>query len=284
MVLGSHATVVETTREVIGDRQLSSFHTLSRELSGVETLKDIWQRLIKGIETAEKDIPIAMLYSVGNFELSSGAPTATASVDSGFMSSSTCILEGSVGIPAGHQLTSPAITLENDDSFLASALRQAKEQRGPVMLKVTAEMGTLFNNISWRGFGVPSTDIGIFPIIPTDSANVRAFLVIGLNPRRPYDDDYHAFLSSLTQQITPPLLSAVILREEVERRQDLARQEAVDRDRLSRELTESETKFARFTKRAPIGLAVSQLRHTSRECSSTFPGIQLGPIDQTNFD
>lgn len=40
------------------------------------------------------------------------------------------------------------------------------------------------------------------------------------------------------------------------RRQSLARQEALDRERLFRELTESESKFAKFAQRAPIGLAI----------------------------
>ena len=60
----------------------------------------------------------------------------------------------------------------------------------------------------------------------------------------------------LTQQVTTPQLSAVIFREEVDRRQQLARTETMERERLSKELSESETKFARFATRAPIGLAI----------------------------
>ncbi|KAH9206546.1 hypothetical protein DL95DRAFT_429523 [Leptodontidium sp. 2 PMI_412] len=127
---------------------------------------------------------------------------------------------------------------------------------GPVVVPVKERTREQLKDLKWRGFGVPSTHIGILPIIPNDSTSLLAFLVIGLNPRRPFDDDYRSFLVSLTQQVTNPQLSAVILREEVERRQFLARQEALDRDRLSRELSEAETKFAKFATRAPIGLAI----------------------------
>jgi hypothetical protein len=89
-----------------------------------------------------------------------------------------------------------------------------------------------------------------------NSENVLAFLVMALNPRRPYDEDYKGFVHLLTQQLTTPQLSAVILREEVEQRQKLQRQEALDRERLYKELSESESKFARFATRAPIGLAI----------------------------
>jgi hypothetical protein len=48
----------------------------------------------------------------------------------------------------------------------------------------------------------------------------------------------------------------VILREEVQRRQQRSTEEALARDRLYRELSEAETKFARFATRAPIGLGI----------------------------
>jgi len=40
------------------------------------------------------------------------------------------------------------------------------------------------------------------------------------------------------------------------RQQQVATEEALDRDRLSKQLSESETRFARFATRAPVGLAI----------------------------
>lgn len=256
--MGSHATVVEVTREVIGDRRLGDVHSLSQEVSSSRTIKDLWARLLLGIQNSDKDIPIALLYSVADSSTSSNlAPSKLAMPnDPCTMSSFVCLLEGSIGIPAGHALAPNLIDLGDPNTTLAPAFKKSQQEMGPVVVEVTDETWELFKNLEWRGFGVPSTHIGIFPIIPNDSASLLAFLVIGLNPRRPFDDDYRSFLVSLTQQVTNPQLSAVILREEVERRQFLARQEALDRDRLSRELSESETKFAKFATRAPIGLAV----------------------------
>ncbi|KAG4441101.1 hypothetical protein IFR05_003391 [Cadophora sp. M221] len=257
-VVGSHATVVEVTREVIGDRRLSDVQSLSREVSLSRTIKDLWTRLMRGIENADKDIPIALLYSVADSATSLNlAPSNSESPSGTFtMPSAICILEGSIGITPGHELAPNIIDLELADTCLASSMKKAKLQMGPVVVPVTDRTREQLKKLEWRGFGVPSTHIGVFPIIPNDSTSLLAFLVIGLNPRRPFDDDYRSFLVSLTQQVTNPQLSAVILREEVERRQFLARQEALDRDRLSRELSESETKFAKFATRAPIGLAV----------------------------
>lgn len=47
-VVGSHATVVEVTREVISDRRLTMVRELSRELSQASTISDLWSGIIKG--------------------------------------------------------------------------------------------------------------------------------------------------------------------------------------------------------------------------------------------
>ncbi|CZT53029.1 related to sensory transduction histidine kinase [Rhynchosporium secalis] len=257
-VVGSHATVVEVTREVIGDRRLRHVHALSREVSLSRTIKELWARLIRGIKDAEKDIPIALLYSIADSATTSSlAPSKPeASTVTGSPSPSICVLEGAVGIPTGNELAPQVIDVELSDSCLGIALKEAQLEMGPVVVPVKERTQKQFKLLEWRGFGVPSTHLGVFPIITNDSNSLLAFLVVGLNPRRPFDEDYRSFLVSLTQQVTTPQLSAVILREEVERRQSLARQEALDRDRLSRELSEAETKFAKFANRAPIGLAV----------------------------
>jgi hypothetical protein len=125
------------------------------------------------------------------------------------------------------------------------------------------------SSITWRGFGVPSTSVVVCPIVPTNSRNVLAFLVMALNPRRPYDEDYRGFVHLLTQQVTTPQLSAAMLREEVERRQQLEYQEALDRERLYKELSESESKFARFARRAPIGLGILKPDGTALSANGT---------------
>jgi hypothetical protein len=47
-VVGSHATVVEVTREVVSDRRLSTVRALSRELSGASTIHALWSAIIRG--------------------------------------------------------------------------------------------------------------------------------------------------------------------------------------------------------------------------------------------
>jgi PAS domain-containing protein len=121
--------------------------------------------------------------------------------------------------------------------------------------------------------------MAVCPIIPQNSPNVLGFLVIGLNPHRPYDDDYRGFIDTITQQVTTPQLAALILRDEVERRAQVARQEALHRDRLYRELSESENKFTRFAARAPIGLAILRPDGTALSANGVFSSsISQSPV------
>ncbi|CZR56780.1 related to sensory transduction histidine kinase [Phialocephala subalpina] len=262
-VVGSHATVVEVTDDVIRERRESTVRNLSQQLAGAQTIRDLWSKIIHGIEDADKDMPLCLLYSIDDAAIGSRA-SSKASVKSPPKSRQysednpllACLLEGSTGIPLGHPVAATSLGSENEENWLVLLIKKAAKERTPVVSPVSDKVERMLHGLDWRGYGVQSTQVAVCPIIPADSDNLLAFLVVFLNPRRPYDEDYRNWLHLLTQQVTTPQLSAVILREEVERRQSLARLAALDRERLFRELTESETKFARFATRAPIGLAI----------------------------
>lgn len=309
-LLQSHATVVEVTREVISDRRLLTVQSLSRQFAEASTIKDLWRRLILGIQDADKDIPLALLYSCSAPRGGSGArspelPNPTLEYPM------ICTLEGCIGVEPGHQWAPESLNLHEDDhTRLGLWMRKAMEQKEPVLILVPDELrkGTWRGHVSnSRNFHFPlflffrrrlnvskvsrpldtsfffllpsftpftpnplsqignanfpllqgpATNSVICPIIPTNTESALGFLVIALNPRRPFDEDYRSFINLLTEQVTRPQLQAMLLREEVDRRGNLARQEAIDRERLYKELSDAETKFARFATRAPIGLAI----------------------------
>ncbi|TVY31954.1 Hybrid signal transduction histidine kinase K [Lachnellula subtilissima] len=247
-VVGSYVTIVEVTREVLSGRRKSTVRLLSRELSEASSIQEMWKGLITGIQSAVIDIPFALLYSCAP-RRGSGESKSPQSL---LASEIQCSLEGCVGLASGHALAPETLELDHEDqSEIGPWVRKALEGRAPTLIPIPDTM----QHIEWRGYGRPTQGV-ICPIIPADTESALAFLILALNPRRPFDEDYQNFIHLLTQQITTPQLSAMILREEVERRRNLARQEALDRDRLHKELSDSQTKFARFASRAPIGLAI----------------------------
>lgn len=91
------------------------------------------------------------------------------------------------------------------------AFRDSIQTREPTLL--TIKDGTLseslMENFELRGFGEPCREALVCPIRPTTGENVLGFLVVGVNPRRPFDDDYHGFIQvcPLTEQARMKMLT-----------------------------------------------------------------------------
>jgi PAS domain-containing protein len=258
-VVGFYATVVETTREVINDRRMSTIQALSRNILSVKTVEELWPQILRALEENEQDAPLVLLYSVPKESTAPQSPDALADSPTACI----CILEGSLGVPEGHAAAPALLDLESDGGF-APAFRAATDGH-PQILR--AEDGTLpeglLENITWRGFGVPCNIVVVSPVYSTIANEMLGFIVIGLNPRRPYDADYQGFIDLLVSQVASPHVSAVILEEDARRRQAIVKQAAATQAKLSAELSartkefkESEAKFASFAMHVPVGLAI----------------------------
>ncbi|TGO51484.1 hypothetical protein BCON_0160g00090 [Botryotinia convoluta] len=249
-VIAVQTTIDETTREVVGYRRMAIIRALGEQLSKAQSIRDLWSHLIQGLELADKDAPFCLLYSVSeSSEASSPLPSTVPSP------SVPCVFEGSVGIPEGNSIAPSGFDLACDQNWLTEPFNQAMNAMESVLVPVDPELNQRFDGIQFRGFGQP-THVVVCPIMDSKTQSVLAFLVIALNPRVSYDKDYQEWIQILSKQVMTPQLSAIILRQEVERRLALAKQEALDREILSHQLTESEKNFARFAARIPVGLAI----------------------------
>ena len=87
------------------------------------------------------------------------------------------------------------------------------------------------------------------------------FLLLGLNPRRPYDNDYRQYVSLLSQKLATSLASIVLLEEEARRGRNAAEQAAFDQAMLkeklevqTKEATESTQMFEAVAEFVPVGM------------------------------
>lgn len=259
---GSFATVIETTQDVLAERRLQSVRALGQHLASVNDIDGLWSGMLHGLETNELDIPLALLYSVeerGDFSNVFADQTSTRT---------TCKLEGAIGVEANHAATPLRLDIGKGSEGFAKAFRNAtmatNDEAGSTLL--STEDGTLpvhlLEGIKWRGYGAINKAV-VCPISSTSSQVVLGYLLLGLNPRRPYDKDYQNFIQVLTKQVTTPHVSAVLLREELRRGQSVAAQAAIDKARLSQQLMqrtqdweESKHKFSKFAERAGVGLTI----------------------------
>jgi hypothetical protein len=185
-ILGFYNAAFQTTDSTLANRRLQTLRQLSERLPAARQLKHFWSCVLNGLEDNYYDIPFALLYSIVDFD---DTDTASLSSESG-VTSKSCVLEGSLGVPDGHPAKPFKLDLKRGTQGFVPAFREAMRTREPTMLHT--RNGTLpehlIEGIEWRGDGVPCKEAIIVPVRPTNGENIFAFLLIGVNPRRAYDD------------------------------------------------------------------------------------------------
>jgi hypothetical protein len=164
----------------------------------------------------------------------------------------SCVLEGTLGVPEGHPSTPTRLDLKRARGGFIPSFREAMHTREPKLLKIAdgTLSESLMDGFHWRGFPEPCRLAVVCPIRPTTGENVIGFLVVGINPRRPYDDDYQAFSSLLNRQLATSLASVTLFEEEIRRGQTTE----VERSRLSEELAVQRSRLQRIAEASPVGM------------------------------
>ena len=288
-VVGFYNPAFEKTRRKIAERRMHTLRDVGEATAAARDLKGFWGQLRRGLEDNEYDTPFVIIYSVTG-ELGSDASSMQSDSTAG---SKQCVLEGSLGLPEGHRAAPAQIDLKEGRSFLGNVFRAAMKSEKPVLLR--AEDGTLdatlLEGIEWRGFGDPCQAAVCCPIHLTGSGSVLGFLVMGVNPRRPYDDDYDLFVQLLSRQLATSMASVVLFEEEIAKGQREARLAAIDRIQLSEELAarteevaESETKFTRLAEFAPVGIFIANSQGQITYCNDMWYEITRVPKEKINTE
>jgi PAS domain S-box-containing protein len=207
-------------------------------------------------------VPFALLYSIAD---SCDTDTASQTSDS-TTSEKTCLLEGSIGVPERHPAAPQKLELKgSQEGFIpgilyrlsattvtesGEAFREAMRTREPTTLRL--QDGTfpesLLEDIEWRGYGDPCREVIIFPLRPTNGDTVFAFLLIGIHPRRAYDDDYKSFAAMLNRQLATSLASVLLFEGESRRSTQLSQQLELQSNRMQR-----------MTELSPLGMYLYDL-------------------------
>lgn len=190
-----------------------------------------WREALKGFESNERDIPLAVIYSLDR-DMHEEVPT------------SIIHLQAALGVVEGHPLALKRVDLMQGSETILPLLQKTITANGPTIFQ--REDGSLpeplIQGIEWRGFGEPSNALAVVPL--TAGEEILGFLLIGLNPRRPYDEDYAGFVQLLSRQLSTSLTSAALM-EQANRKQA----------ELSKDLAEGESKFKALTELNAAGLS-----------------------------
>jgi PAS domain S-box-containing protein len=282
-VVGLYNPAFEKTRRKIAERRMLTLREIGEKTASAREVSQFWGLLIEGLQFNEFDAPLVLVYSLAD----DGSSDDGASVSSAALNQSKqCVLEGSLGVPAGHPAVPERIDLKSGKEGFVSAFRLAMTSDKPIVL--SEEDGTLDTNmlegIQWRGWGDPSRTVVICPVRPTTGESTLGFLVMATNPRRPYDEDYGLFVQLLGRQLATSIASVVLFEEEIRRGEQAAKLAAQDRIELSTQLAartqeaaESETKFTRMAELVPVGMFMADSQGQITYCNDTWYDIAQHP-------
>lgn len=226
---------------------------INQLVAQVSTVKELWHEYLQCLEKDHDDIVYAMLYSSSSNGDHSAAPDTASHYYS---------LEGTIGLPSDQSLV--PLTFELDDcvpktNSLASACCTAVREGEVVTLQqmdgtLPPEMAI---GVPGRAAGEQVNTVCILPIPDMFSVNQRAFVVIALSPRRPYDSEYTTFVHNL-RDVLLKSASTIFLPEEHRRvRQKFEEIETNLAHQLRTTALEAQRIEAQYTKMfqlAPVGM------------------------------
>jgi PAS domain S-box-containing protein len=288
-VMGLYNPAFEKTRRKIAERRMLTLREVGERTAIARDVKGFWDQVLLALTENEFDTPFALLYSVSD---DSDSDTGSLYSNS-LLGSKHCYLEGSLGVPSGHQAAPDQIDLKEGQEGFGPVFREVMKTDKPVVVSIGSGdlPRSMMENLDWRGFGDACRDVVICPIHPTTGETILGFLVIGINPRRPYDDDYNLFIQLLSRQLATSLASVVLFEEEIRRGQKAAKLAAEDRFNLSEQLAartqearESETRFTRMAEYSPAGLFIADHAGRITYCNDTWFEISRVPKEQDKTD
>jgi PAS domain S-box-containing protein len=281
-VAGMYNPAFERTRSKIAERRMLTLREIGEKTASAREVPQFWRLLIEGLEYNEYDAPLVLVYSLKDEGSDDGISTDSNTI----AQSRQCVLEGTLGVAVGHPAAPQQIDLKSSAEGFGPAFRQAMKADKPILLsEEDASLDTsMLQGIQWRGFKDPSRTVVVCSIRPTTGESTLGFLVMGINPRRPYDQDYALFVQLLSRQLASSIASVVLFEEEKRISEQAAKVAAQDRDNLSTQLAvrtqeamENEKKFTRMAELAPVGIFVADSQGALTYCNDTWYEISKYP-------
>ncbi|TID26531.1 histidine kinase hhk13p [Venturia nashicola] len=315
-VTGLYNPAFEKTRRKIVERRMLTLREVGERTATARDVKGFWKQVAEALDYNPFDTPFVLLYSVNDESDSDSSSMHSSSL----IGTKSCHLEGSLGVPDGHPAAPNSMELKTSMDGFCPVFRDVMKTEKPVLLPVAGsgdeevvqnydfdssgfshkivatEKGpelapSMLDGIEFRGFGDAVRSVVVCPIHPTTGESTLGFLVLGINPRRPYDDDYSLFIQLLSRQLATSLASVVLFEEEIRRGQRAARLAAMDRIELSQQLAartqearDSEIRFSRMAEFSPAALFIANSQGQITYCNETWYDITRVPKDSKSTD
>lgn len=233
-------------------------------LSKVDTLPELWSKLLSALDKSAPDISYAMVYTAvdhSSFVRSNDLPTPDITPQQDTLQSATSYfvkqyqLAGSLGL--SENVLRPTIDLSIAEFFTAPNLTDAFREALEKKEIITLSDGALPYELSVQV--VDSGTVRCASILPISDLDGKplAFVVLGLDPRRPLTEQMSRFVHCIHEAICKQAILVTLPKDQ----QQFQRKYEETTMALSTELRLSilkakkkEEKFLRIAKSAPLGM------------------------------
>jgi len=169
--------------------------------------KDFWHQLLQGLSAENFDLPFAMLYSAGwdvNETLSESSEQS--------QTLKNWVLEGMIRVPESQiplpRRMSPEEPVED---FLPNFQEMVKSDTPTLLLTSDGTMpDALAQNLKAESGG-DVYEAAVFLPIQSTGDTVLGFLILGLNPRKRFDDDYRIFIELISRQLATSMAVSCLI-------------------------------------------------------------------------
>lgn len=275
------------TRQIIYERRMSTLLALERYTSSASTVSSFWAKVIQGLDANHADVPFAALYAMeagveGQSNETIRAVAEQDSSGSSDVSSSTSwdtlsshwVLQGVLEAAPDHLQLPQSMTFAAANETFGTLFKAAIETREPQLLR--AVDGTfppsLQSRATSRAYGDLCREALLVPIARGHQKTTAACLLLGLNSRCIYDEDYERFISLLNRQLATSMNGAIMAEEEARQLKLRAKLAARDRMHLTERLNVSEQdakdkemRFRSMADQAPVAM------------------FEFGPLGELNY-
>ncbi|MES1209569.1 MAG: ATP-binding protein, partial [Pseudomonadota bacterium] len=187
----------DDTQRIIGGRRLAVLREVAARTADARRAEDACAHAAAALETARRDLPFALIYLA-----EAGSPAL--------------VLGGATGIPPGRAVAPARIEQASDSPWPVAEVVASHTER------IVEDLSSLAGDLPTGAWEQPPLRAVVWPLTPSGQTGRAGALVVGLNPFRPFDDDYRTFVSLVAGQISAGVANAEAYEEERRRAEALA--------------------------------------------------------------
>jgi signal transduction histidine kinase len=206
-IAGMLCVVTEVTDRVIGERRLRILRDLAAQSIGVESVDDSCRRAMQVLALYPGDLPFVALY------LSSDRLTG----ENDTHSEATHARRAAVSRQLPQDWFPPVLEMSSDDDHWRLAQLQNEDSRQNI--RELPQRGLRVSAGPWPDLVQQAV---VLPIKSVGQDKLTGFLIVGVSPRREFDDAYGSFLDLVASQVGSAIANARAYATERKRAEALA--------------------------------------------------------------